>query len=336
MGYVADFVTGRSIAAGEPAVGVVIVPATKGWPDPVKCAAVDPVYAHERFSPLSLPLNGFVNDRGYFEPNPHQLGLRLLLGVTGSGSWQEFFETAYGSKHEDEPGLEIDGAKVVAGVAAMRPETFRSLVETGKRGQPKADSPLAAARILIDAQKRWLENKESASFLVAIMASPPREEVWTTLEGAEIEVPHCSFGLADGYPWELNASAKRHIGGAYEAAHLMTAGEVAPLFALLSDFQNFSQGLSDVGKYFAPGGFVRHDNLDAVVDLQLSSIGAALENAALRETTGVETREMRFLERMEGIAHRLALLQAAVQDQVAYANRYLDFETSGSTDTLAP
>lgn len=43
MGYVADFVTGRSISEGEPTVGIVIVPRTAGWPDPIMAAAVDPV-----------------------------------------------------------------------------------------------------------------------------------------------------------------------------------------------------------------------------------------------------------------------------------------------------
>lgn len=44
MGYVADFATGRSIAEGDKAVGPVIVPNVRGWPDPVQTAAANPVH----------------------------------------------------------------------------------------------------------------------------------------------------------------------------------------------------------------------------------------------------------------------------------------------------
>lgn len=334
MGYVADFVTGRSIAEREPAVGVVITQRTTGWPDPVLAAAIDPVHAHGKFSPLSLPLQGFINDHGYFEPKQGQLGLRLLLDMVGFQTWEAFFEKAYTMNKDG--GFKLDQQMVGAGIAAMHPETYKTLLKTGRRGQKRPDKPLDAARILIDAQKRWVENHEDRCFMVAILASPPRGNVWTTMEGEEVEVPHCSKGLADGYPWELDASSRRHIQTAYEQAYTAPIENTAELFSLLSDFQNLSQGLSDVGKYFAPGGFMRHDNVNAVIDINLATLNCALKNAAAREYTGVESREERFLENMEAVAKKLAALQATVEIEIAQGRKYLGIDDPDQTENVAP
>ena len=54
-GYLADFITGRSIGESDRIVAVAIVPTEGGWPDAV-AAAYTPIYPHDRFTPLSLPI----------------------------------------------------------------------------------------------------------------------------------------------------------------------------------------------------------------------------------------------------------------------------------------
>ncbi|MCV9964850.1 hypothetical protein OIU34_23435 [Pararhizobium sp. BT-229] len=333
MGYVADFVTGRSISEGEPAVGIVIVPRTGGWPDPIKAAAVDPVHAHDRFSPLSLPLDGFINDQGYFEPKGSQLALQLLLDTVGFDTWASYFEKAY-AFGEENGGIKLDGERVIAGVAVMRPETYRSVISTGRRGQRTADSAIDAARILIDAQKRWNDDHDNSCFFVALMANPPRGGVWKTKDGAEIEIPHCSLGLADGYCWDLNAVSKEHIRQTYANAYRRSPEELAPLFGLFSDFQNLSRGLADLGKYFAPAGFMRHDNLNAVTSLQLDALEGAILNAAERRRTGVESREDRLVADMVGLQKKLSNLQRLVHAEIVKANQYLGADSEPEAERV--
>lgn len=321
MAYVADFITGRAMSEKESAVGVVITRRTSGWPDPVIAAATDPVHAHEVFSPISLPLKGRINDQGYFEPNGNQLALTLLLKTFGFENWETFFRSSY--SHGD-GGIDIGGEKAGAGIAAMKPETFKKMIALGKRGQKAKDDPVAAARILVDAQRRCYENREDRVFFVALLANPPSDDTWTTLDGEDIPVPHCSLGLADGYPWELNSHARRFIQDMFRDVRNVPVEQTAKLFEALSDFQNLSRGVSNVGKYFAPGGFMRHDNSAAITDLNLMTLESAIVNAAKRDGTGVEWREERFLTDMEKLEARLSRLQHALRAEIEYAKDYLN------------
>ncbi|MCS4088764.1 hypothetical protein [Rhizobium sp. BK176] len=322
MGYVADFVTGSAIREGETAVAVVIVPKKGGWPDPIKAAAVDPVHAHDRFSPLSLPLRGVINDRGYFEPNPDQLALGLLLDTTGFETWSAFFDEACDFRGATS-GFMLDGERTVAGVSVMKPESFAYLVQTG-RGQP--DDPMAAARILIDAQKRWEGQRETegVSLLhVALLHGSPRPgSTWTTLEGVDIVVPPCSVGLSHGYPWELNDAASRHIMDVYQSAHArMTVEEVSLLYRALSDFQGLSRGLQYVGKYFAPAGFMRHDNYAAVRDLHFNALVSLVHDVSDRAGYGIESRGEEFFDDMTDLMRRLDGLKDQIREEVAKARK---------------
>lgn len=324
MGYVADFVTGSAMREGETAVGVVIVPKKGGWPDPVKAAATDPVHAHDRFSPLSLPLRGFINDRGYFEPNSNQLSLDLLLDTTGFETWSAFFDGACDFRGEAS-GFMLDGERTVAGISVMKPESFTYLVQTGRRGMQ--DDPMAAARILIDAQKRWEEQKktEEISLLhVALLHGSPRPgSTWRTVEGEDIVVPPCSVGLSPGYPWELNHAASSHIMDTYQSAHeRMTVEEVSLLYRALSDFQGLSRGLSDVGKYFAPAGFMRHDNYAAVRDLHFNALVSLLHGISDRHQYGIESRGDRFFDDMKDLSRRLDGLNDQIREEVAKARKF--------------
>lgn len=323
MAYVADFVTGRAMAEREKAVGVVIVPRRGGWPDPVKAAAIDPVHAHDRFSPLSLPLKGVINDDGYFEPQKGQIGLRFLLDFTGYPDWKTFFKDSYTQKSEGD-GFKIDGERVVAGIAAMRPETYKSLLALGGRGI-KNDSAAAAARIFLDAQHRAFVNKEMTAYNVATLVGAPRG-TWRTLGGEEIEAPHCALGLADGYPWEFQIDVREYFRNWGSKA--LERGEdgqsqFVELFEGLAEFQKLSRGLSDVGKYFTPGGFMRHENISAVMGLQVATLGAAVRGIAGRDYFGVEYREEKFLLEMEALSDKIAKIQNDLQKEIDTARRFL-------------
>lgn len=51
-GYLADFVTGRSIGANDRIVAVAIIPAEGGWPDVVEAAAYTPVYRSTKLTQI--------------------------------------------------------------------------------------------------------------------------------------------------------------------------------------------------------------------------------------------------------------------------------------------
>jgi hypothetical protein len=214
---------------------------------------------------------------------------------------------------------------VVAGIAAMRPETFKTVVGLGARGI-KHDSAEDAARIYVDAQKRAFINKEMSAYMVATLAGTPQGDTWATLEGETITVPHCALGLADGHPWELERGARQHIRRRFE--HAFDAGETgmtefARLFEELSGFQKLSRGLSHIGKYFTPGGFMRHDNLSAVMDLQVATLAASVRGIAERDMIGVEWREERFLNEMLDLSKKIAKIQDDLQKEMDVARRYL-------------
>ncbi|MBY3155359.1 hypothetical protein HFO56_23835 [Rhizobium laguerreae] len=315
----ADFVTGSSIREGEQAIGVVIVPQKRGWPNPVLSAATDPVHAHDRFSPLSFPLHGSVNDVGFFEPHHDQLSLRLLLETTGFANWTAFFEKACDFRG-DAPGFGLDGERTVAGVSVMKAETFDCLVRMGRPGHNPSNDPVNAARILVDAQLRFDKTGELDVLHVAMLnGSPKPGSIWTTLSGDEIVVPTCSIGLSQGYPWELNYIAASHVTHSYQTASRMPLDDVASLYACFSEFHGLSRGLSLVGKYFAPAGFIRHDNYAAIRDLNITSLTALIRGVSERSRYGIESRQEAFFDDMEALSDRLDALKGLVDEEVSKA-----------------
>lgn len=333
MGYVADFVTGRSIAEGDKAVGIVIVPNVRGWPDPVQTAATDPTHPHERFSPISLPLTGFISDRGYFEPDRKQLALSLLLDMVGFESWKAFFDEGFDFRKK-EPGFVFDGRRALAGISAMHAGTYDALVEMGTYGGIRDGRPADAARIVIDAQRRFKLYKDDQAYLMAIFNSGPDKDIYTTLEGETIYVPDCSRAVEDGHIFQIDRTVRRHIAKRFGDAHLGDGKELTQVFDLLSHFQKLCRGLNYTGNYFKPGGFIRHDNLYDVADLQLASLRYTFENSGARRRSGFEWADEAFIGDMETVAEQLRQIHAVVEEEIAKARAYFgDKEIHGEDDT---
>jgi hypothetical protein len=331
MGYVADFVTGRSIAEGDKAVGIVIVPNVRGWPDPVQTAAVDPTHPHDRFSPISLPLKGFVNDRGYFEPEKQQLALSLLLDMIGFESWKAFFDKGFDFR-EKEPGFMFDGRRALAGISAMHVGTYNALLDIGTYEGNRDSRAADAARIVIDAQRRFNLLGEDRSYFLSILGSGPHEDSYTTLGGETISVPECSRALEDGHIWHVDRTVRRHIAQCYGDAHVGDGKELAQAFELLSRFQKLCIGLNHTGHYFKPGGFIRHDNLYDVANIQLASLKSTFENSGERRRTGFEWADEAFIEDMEAIAERIRQLHTVVEEQISIARAYFSDEEADDED----
>jgi hypothetical protein len=325
MGYVADFVTGRSIAERDRAVGIVVIPNVRGWPDPILAAATDPTHPHERFSPLSLPLKGSVNDRGYFEPDKKQVALSLLLDTVGYDSWGKFFDEAFDFRG-DEPGIIMDGRRVIAGISAMHVGTYGALIELGTYDGNRLSRGSDAARIIMDAQKRFKLHKDDPSYFLSIFNSGPYDDSYTTLEGDVIDVPDCSRALEDGHTWNVDRLVRRQIAKRYRDAYLGDGKELAQVFDALSNFQKLCIGLNHTGNYFAPGGFIRHDNIYDVAKLQIASLTSTFDNSGARRRTGYEWADEGFIDDMEAVAEQLRQLQAVIEGEISKARAYFGDE----------
>lgn len=338
MGYVADFITGRSIAEGDKAIGIVIIPRVRGWPNPVLAAAVDPTHPHERFSPLSLPLQGFINDWGYFEPSKKQLALDLLLEAVGYDSWSKLFDEAFNFKG-DNPGFERNGRRMIAGIAAMHVGTYEAMQTLATYEGNRMSGAADAARIFIDAQKRFRINKDDAFFQHSIFAATPHDDEWTTIEGNVIDVPDCARGLSDSSEWQLDDIARRHLTKRYSEAYLGDGKELTKVFELVHSFQKLCMGMNYSGRYFGPGGFMRHDNFHEIVKLQLATLTSTLENSGARRQIGYEWREEEFLDEMEGVSEQIRQLHTVVENEISKARAYFgdaDAEMNDEEDDATP
>lgn len=321
MGYVADFITGCSIAEGDRAVGLVIVPNVRGWPDPVQAAAVDPTHPHDRFSPLSLPMTGFINTRGYFEPDAKQMSLDLLLGTVGFQSWDEFFEIGFDFTSE-EPGFMLEGRRVIAGISAMHIGTYEALRELGTYEGNRESRAHDAASIVIDAQKRFREHRDDRSYFVSTFHSAPYDDEYETLSGEVITVPECSQALSEGHAWQVDRAVGKYIAKRFADADKDDGRELTQVYERLSDFQKLSVGMNISGKYFMPGGVIRHDNLYDVTKLQIEALKATLADSGARRRTGYEWADETFIEEMEAVSEQIRQLHGIVEDEISKAKAY--------------
>lgn len=321
MGYVADFITGRSIAEKDRAIGLVIVPNVGGWPDPILTAASDPTHPHDRFTPISLPLTGFINDRGYFEPDKKQVGLDLLLATVGFSNWSEFFEKGFDFS-DDDAGFQFGGRKVIAGISAMHEGAYDALRGLGTYDGNRDSRARDAANIIIDAQKRFRENKDDRSYFVSIFHSAPYEDDYELLSGEVISVPECSQALSDGHTWHVDRTVKKQIAKRFSDAGQDGGRELTKVFEGLADFQKLCLGMNFAGKYFAPGGFIRHDNLYDVAKVQIESLKATFRDSGARRRTGYEWADETFIGDMEAVSEQIRQLQRIISDEISKAYAY--------------
>jgi len=286
MGYLADFVTGRSIGGDDRAVAVVIVPARHGHPNPVTGAAKCPVYPADRFEPLSLPMHGGLDDYGYFLPDSDDLGLRILLDAIKAPDWATVSEAinAMSAAHEFPDPSIFDKNRVTAihpGIAVMHASTFASLVRSAER-QGSEDEPRQAAAIVLDAKNRWARDRDDAFYSAATMQLPRGHE-YTTLDGRTFDVPHLCQVLSESdgphvtSEWLRDAIRRRH-----ENDHGTDGSSLLATFSLLHDFHRAATGLHYMHKYWQPSGFARSENIVTVARLQADDLLASFDGIADR------------------------------------------------------
>lgn len=140
---VADIVTGESIQAGDPCVGIMVRTPLEEFPlsrNP-NVASLRPF---DRFRAESLPVVGRYDDYGGLEldrGDENQAAVRIALAMTGCRNWQELSERAFdhragvqllgladGTRHR---AINSNGSlRRVYGLALMRQENFTALCGT--------------------------------------------------------------------------------------------------------------------------------------------------------------------------------------------------------------
>ena len=323
MGYLADFVTGRSINQHDDVVALVIVPAAHGYPNPVTGAAKPPVYVADRFEPLSLPMRGKLDDRGFFEPNADDLGLEILLSAVKANSWKEFADKGINDFQNawtfPDPTV-FDKENVTSihpGIAAMHASTFDALIAAGSYFDDAegGSEPERAAAIVVDARKRWNEGRDSKYYNAAYMHAPNGSE-YVTLEGETIKVPFLMQVLSDMdgnqsmSSWLKSAVTRRHDRNRSDQQQALVA-----TYRLLHDFFRASYGLHDLPRYWQPSGYARSENLEAVAKLQIADLQASL--GGVTDRLGIEEATDRGFSGLEAMADDLRKALETIEAEIA-------------------
>lgn len=308
----ADFITGRAIGEKDEIVAVVIVPAEGGYPDAVKSAAVPPVYPHERFEPISLPLHGVMNERGFFSPG-EQPALQLFFELAGVSSWEEFERRALNEpdvpfefSHPNKRAAELLGFRrvVVPGLAIMHRSTAETLKSFAIFADEISEIDLAT-EICLDARAR---GADPASYNKTQLRGAPGQD-YLMADGRVVSTPWLLGALNSGSGTELSALAVNFI-------ERVSDDRVRDTFASISEFQRIATGLRVVHRYWAPSAFARRDNLFEIAELQIRDLEAALKGVSDRMHLGPDYRDEPSKPLAE-LAARLRGLAGIVEAELA-------------------
>jgi hypothetical protein len=291
-GYLADFITGRSIGDGDRIVAIAIIPAEGGWPDAQKAAAFTPCYPHDRFIPLSLPLAGGIDDDGFFVPDRDQVSLDHLLATTRLESWSDFRQamnprdnTFELSRPDPEMATRFNlRRQVIPGLSVMHQSTFESIIGLSGIEEDQIEAASLATIVVMDASER-VANREMEYVGVADLGKPYRRE-HELLSGRTIEVPEVSGVFSETAPWGMSHYAREAIGRTHRKSHLTDGAALRRTFEALSGFQRFCIGLNVLNRYFEPSAFTRHDNLFEAAEVQLNDIESAVQGISSRRAYG--------------------------------------------------
>ncbi|MCS4090126.1 hypothetical protein [Rhizobium sp. BK176] len=292
-GYLADFITGRSIGEGERIVAFVIIPTEAAWKDGGKSAAHPPCYPHDRFMPLSLPLVGGMDDDGFFIPDHNQVSLGHLLSTTRFESWHDFRramnprDNSFELSHPDpEMATRFNlRRQVVPGLSVMHQSTFCCIVGLSGIEEDPTEAAARAALIAMDASER-VANRELDYIALAKLGKPYGRGDYELLSGRTVPVPMVSGVFSETAPWEISHYARDAIGRAHRDSHLTDGTALRQTFEALGDFQRFCIGLSVLNRYFEPSIFTRHDNLFEAAEVQLNDIENAVQGISSRRAYG--------------------------------------------------
>ncbi|MDW9481714.1 hypothetical protein GOB57_23995 [Sinorhizobium meliloti] len=328
----ADFITGRSIGESDRIVAVAIVPTEGGWPDAVKAAACTPIYPHDRFTPLSLPMTGGLDDNGFFSPDRDQIALKHLLAATQLDSW-EAFQTAMNPKdnafelsHPNKEMVDRFGImrrKVVPGLSVMHESTYETVCALSEFDEDVAEAAARAAIIAMDASERLVIDGDDA-FLTQARLGKPDDSTYETKSGRCIEVPKVSGVLSETAPWRISVYAKDAITRSHRNSHTTDGSALRATFEAFAGFQRLAIGLRVLNRYYAPSCFTRSDNLFEVVEFQLASIDSAVKGISSKPPYGPEYGEETG-ERLAALAKSLRATLDAVEWEMAAYPAYADY-----------
>ncbi len=317
-GFETDFITGRAINSDDRAVGIVIIPATHGYPNPIKFPASAPVYPSDRFEALSLPLNGSLTN-GFFTPDQGQVALEIFEGLVGM-PWSEFRTTVL---NEQEGTVTIgrrdwDQETVAPGLAILHKSTADALISHAREDLDTKTAAVAAAAITMDAKRRCKQGDDK--YWNVSQMNAPRESVYLTLSDQEIAVPNVSHALADMEPRLLSGAAKKAMHRHHHGAEDTDGSKLLLIYEALCDFQKMSYGLRTMRRYLEPSAFSRGDNLVSVTKFNLRVVDEAMKGFS--ERNGFEPESERFDESLEDIANALRSTLETVEAEMAKRNTF--------------
>lgn len=314
MGYESDFITGRSIGETDAAVAIVIIPETDGYPDPIAAAATAPCYPHDRFVPISLLLDGKIDDRGFFTPNP-SVTLETFLDVVQLPDWGAFRDTVL---NENDASVSLKGCRepVVPGLAIMHKSSADNLISTARDALHSKEAARKAAAITVDARKR-LKGGDPLYFRVSEMGSPAGRH-YTTLTGEVIEVPTVSSALSDGQPSRPSPYLVDVLRSNSVGAEIDGAQKLEGIYEALADYQKFIYGLRLINRYLQPSTFTRNDNLVVTAKFSIATLHASLEGFS--ERPGFDPEMERMTEKLQDIAEKLRSALAMVEHELEHRN----------------
>lgn len=313
-GYEADFITGRSINSKDRAVAIVIAPAVHGYPNPVKFAATAPVYPHDRFEPLSLPLNGSLDKNGFFKPDKDQTSLMIFESLVKM-PWSQF-RTNILNKEESTITLgrhELEKETLAPGLAIMHKSTADAFIGMAREDLDTQAAAEAATRITLDAKRRVVEG-DHRYWNISSMKHPGTN-TYTTLDNDVIPVPNVMHAMTDGEPRLLGRKAKSIVLRHHDEAGFDDGHKIKAIFECLIEFQKLSYGMRMIQRHLQPSNFARSDNLMAVTKFNLKVVDQAMEGLSKRD--GFECDDDRWNDHLELVAESLRNTLEKVEAELA-------------------
>lgn len=302
-----DFVTGRSILQGEPAVAIIITPTDRD------AGAKGTVYPHDLFMPLSYMLDGTVDEDGFFVPNGKQLTRDILLKVTKADAWSDVRALLNSGKQVLlEEHAVLGKTYITPGIAIMHASTAFAISRQAFVGADIAQDVKTASAIMIDAQRR-LNQGERDAFFVATGGSVNGK--YETLSGEILDVPEVSNAFANSFSSPAYA-LKRVMGSYFKKIGSGNEALAEPIYEMFARYQIFLSGLHALGKKLEPSAFGNYDNSLEVTKFNLEEVVAALSSIPHKPCFGPGYDD-EFSEPLEAIAAQLNAALAKVEENLA-------------------
>lgn len=295
-----DFVTGRSILEGEPAVAVIVDVRDKTDKGNGSKA---PVYPHDRFLPIFYMINGVVEEDGFFVPKGKQLALDILMKTMKVDIWGDVRQMLNAGKPvvlDEHPVL---GKTVISpGIAIMHASTAFAVSQQAFVGRDVAEDVKTAAKILVDAHRRLNEGDRDYFFIATggEVSSP-----YETLAGENVDVPDVSNAFSSSFGSPAYA-LKKAMGSYFKEIGSGNEKLAVPMYEMLARYQVFLSGLHALGKKLEPSATKFH----------LSEVVAAVSSIPSKPCFG-PGYEDEFSEPLEAIATQLKEALTKVEENLS-------------------